>query len=104
MSITKTEVEIKENPIITIHIDDPILPKITKALNSETRRQIIRLLAQEEMDVSQLSKELNQTEANVSAQIKILEKAGLVSSRYMPGGHGVRKVCFNTFKRIEISI
>jgi len=68
--------------------------KIFKALASKTRRTILSLLKNgEKLDISRIAQHLKQTEANISAQIKILEKAGLILSRYEPGERGVRKIC-----------
>ena len=78
--------------------------KITKALSSATRLRILENLRKEEMDVSGIAKVLGQTEANISAQIAILHKAGLVNCRYQPGGHGVRKICSLALDKVEISL
>lgn len=93
-----------ESGTLSIGMDNLKLDKIAKAINSETRRKILRLLNEEARDVSRLAKELNQTEANISAQIKILQEAGLVSSHYEPGDHGVRKICHMNYSRITISL
>ncbi|MGQ4915077.1 MAG: ArsR/SmtB family transcription factor [Candidatus Asgardarchaeia archaeon] len=85
-------------------IKDKTIIKVAKALASETRWTILRLLCKQKLDVSRIAKELKQTEANVSAQIKILEKAGLIKSHYEPGDHGVRKVCEPAVKRIIIEV
>jgi len=67
--------------------DDTVVVKIAKALASETRWAILKILQKEQKDVSGIAKELKQTEANISAQIKILEDAGLIKSHYEPGDH-----------------
>ncbi|MHA1209131.1 MAG: ArsR/SmtB family transcription factor [Candidatus Freyarchaeota archaeon] len=68
--------------------------KIAKALASQTRWEILRLLREKKMDVSRIAETLKQTEANVSAQVKILEKAGLLKSHYEPGEHeGALSTC-----------
>lgn len=77
---------------------------LAKALSSDTRYKIAKLLVEKEMNINQLAKELGQTEANVSAQIKFLEKAGVLKSRYEPGDHGVRKVCKTNVKKIVIEL
>ena len=76
-----------------VSLDSKDLVAIAKALSSNTRITILKLLNQEEMDVSKIASKLEQTEANISAQIAILQKAKLVTCTYQPGGHGVRKVC-----------
>lgn len=78
--------------------------KITKAMASTTRFDILQSLAQEEMDISRLAEKLSQTEANVSAQVKQLEDAKLVESRYEPGNHGVRKICKTRVNKVMIEI
>ena len=90
------ELHLKEN-------EDQII-NVTKAMASKTRFNILQLLAKEELDISRLAERLNQTEANVSAQVKQLEKAELVESRYEPGDHGVRKICKTSVSKISIDV
>jgi len=78
--------------------------KLAKALSSPTRFEIVKLLLDKEMDISSIAKRMKQTEANTSAQIKYLEKAGVLDSRYEPGAHGVRKVCKTKVKKIIINL
>lgn len=84
--------------------DEDKIILVTKAIASETRLQILKLLTGDEFDISKLATELNQTEANVSAQVKQLERAGLLTSRYEPGDHGVRKICKTAISKISIEI
>jgi predicted transcriptional regulator len=83
-----------------IIVKEKDVTKIAKALGSKTRWNILKLLTKEKLDVSRIAKKLEQTEANVSAQVKILENAGLLKSHYEPGLHGVRKVCEPSTKSI----
>ncbi len=85
-------------------VSDFNIASIAKALASETRWKILKLLKDKKMDVSQIAENLNQTEANISAQIKILENAKLISSTYEPGAHGVKKVCATSLERLIIKI
>ncbi len=77
---------------------------LAKALSSDTRFKITKLLKDQEIDVSTIAIKLGQTEANASAQIKYLEKAKILKCRYEPGAHGVRKVCKTDVKQIVIKI
>ncbi|MFX1491995.1 MAG: ArsR/SmtB family transcription factor [Promethearchaeota archaeon] len=79
--------------------DEKVL-KVAKALSSDTRLAIISLLINKSMDVSRIAEALKQTEANISAQVKLLEQAGLIKSHYEPGEHGVRKVCEPAVKNV----
>ncbi|MHA1377304.1 MAG: ArsR/SmtB family transcription factor [Candidatus Helarchaeota archaeon] len=88
-----------------IEISNGEVTKVFKALASETRWKILKLLTNgQDLDVSRIAEALKQTEANISAQIKILEKAGLITSHYEPGEHGVRKVCEPACEKLIIKL
>lgn len=86
---------------ISIESDEQI-EKIVKALASRTRRQILHNIQEEPMDVSNIASILNMTEANISAQIKKLEEAGLITCSYSSGDHGVRKISRLKFNKLII--
>jgi predicted transcriptional regulator len=86
---------------IYIKSDDKI-EKIVKALSSRTRRQILHRIQEEPMDVSNIAASLSMTEANISAQIKKLEEAGLITCDYASGDHGVRKISKLKFNKLII--
>ncbi len=84
--------------------DEKQIIGLAKALSSPTRYNIVKLLLDKEMDISSIAKRMKQTEANTSAQIKHLEKTGILESRYEPGAHGVRKVCKTKIRRIILNV
>ena len=84
--------------------DEKQIIALAKALSSPTRYNIVKLLLDKEMDISSIAKRMKQTEANTSAQIKYLERAGVLDSRYEPGAHGVRKVCKTKVKKIILNV
>jgi len=59
---------------------------------------------QGEKDVTRVAKHLGGTEANASAQIKILFEAGLLECRYEPGQHGLKKISKTKVKKIIIEL
>lgn len=85
---------------------DELIEKVAKALTSATRRLILNLIqnSNEGMDVSSIASILNMTEANISAQIKKLQEAGLIYCNYCSGNHGVRKISRLKFDKIIINI
>ena len=90
--------------------DDKQIELIAKALASKTRRRIMKLIHKEPMDVSMIANSIinetekkPMTEANISAQIKTLEKAGLIECVYSSGQHGVRKISKLKYDRMEIN-
>ncbi len=56
------------------------------------------------MDVTRVAKHLEGTEANASAQIKILFESNLLECRYEPGQHGLKKISRTKVKRIIIDL
>jgi len=88
---------------LEINNDEEIL-RIGRALSSSTRLKILQLLLDGEKDVTRVATHLGGTEANASAQIKILYEAGLLDYRYEPGQHGLKKISKTKVKRIVIDI
>ncbi|MHA1802908.1 MAG: ArsR/SmtB family transcription factor [Promethearchaeota archaeon] len=86
-----------ESQIVT---SDEEIELTIKALSSKTRRQILSMIQHQPSDVSNIASALNMTEANISAQIKMLERAGLITCDYSSGNHGVRKISVLKFKRL----
>ena len=86
---------------LQVNNKDAIL-KIGRALSSGTRLKILQLLLQGEKDVTRVARHLGGTEANASAQIKILYDAGLLECRYEPGQHGLKKISKTKVKRLII--
>ena len=89
----------------TLQVDnkDAIL-RIGRALSSATRLKILQLLLSGEKDVTRVARQLGGTEANASAQIKILSDANLLECRYEPGQHGLKKISKTKIKRIIIDL
>jgi len=105
MEITQTgilEVNLQnKSETVSVKADEQI-EKIVKALSSRTRRQILHHIQEEPMDVSNIAASLAMTEANISAQIKKLEEAGLITCDYASGDHGVRKISKLKFNKLVI--
>ena len=105
--------EITETTILDLSVsnksEEPVLitsdmqiELVVKALSSKTRRKILTSIQEEPADVSRIAKILNMTEANISAQIKKLEKAELITCDYRSGQHGVRKISRIRYNKIII--
>lgn len=105
--------EITELPILEVRLsneeeesifieNDHQIEEIVKALSSATRRRILSQIQTEPADVSKIASNLDMTEANISAQIKKLEKAGLIECSYSSGQHGVRKISSLKYNQLTI--
>jgi predicted transcriptional regulator len=89
--------------ILPLQNEDDII-KTAYALSSETRIKIIRILKKQKMTISEIAAKLNQTEANASTQVKILEKADIITVEYASGLHGLKKICSIEVDRLEINL
>lgn len=75
---------------------------VTKALASEVRIQILRLLYYYSLNVNEISERLNIPQSTAALHIRILEKSGLINTELQPGTRGSMKLCSR--KRDFISI
>ncbi len=93
----------KNHNLIAIGSDKQI-EKVAKALSSATRRRILYRIqsSKEGLDVSDIAKILEMTEANISAQVKKLQEADLIYCEYCSGQHGVRKISKLKFEKVVI--
>ncbi len=105
-AVTEAELERERKPGIyaegdtLVVVGDEYVLRVASALASPTRLKILKLLLRTEADVGEIAELLGQSKANVSAQIRRLEDAGLVQTEYKPGARGVRKVCRTNYRRI----
>jgi predicted transcriptional regulator len=65
---------------------------------------MIKLLKKQVLAISEIAAKLDQTEANASVQVKILEQASIVAAEYAPGQHGLKKVCSIEVDRFESNL
>jgi predicted transcriptional regulator len=77
--------------------------EVFKALGSETRLEILTLLAGGYRNINEIGLELSLSQPTVTKHIQILEQAGLVTSEYMPGTQGMQKRCRLRFEQLIVS-
>ena len=86
---------------LELHLDDT--DTFFWAMANKTRRKILKLLIfRKKLNVTAIAYALEQTEANISYQIQILEKAKLVKADFNPGKHGINKFVSLTYSKIFI--
>jgi len=54
---------------------------VFKALNDETRRQIVELLKEKDMNAGEIAKEFNISKSSISHHLDILKRADLITSQ-----------------------
>ncbi|MFZ5351087.1 MAG: ArsR/SmtB family transcription factor [Bacillota bacterium] len=69
------------------------LYSIAKALASEVRIEIIKLLNYNSLNVNEISEYLDIPASTAAVNVKILEEAGLIHTELQPGARGSMKLC-----------
>lgn len=77
---------------------------VFKALASETRLRILKLLAERDHNINELGSALEVNIPTISKHVQILELAGLVASEYMAGVQGTQKRCSLRYDRLIVSL
>lgn len=67
--------------------------RMGKALSSPIRLQILSLLINQSMTMTELSQLLYVSLSSISMHVKVLEEEGLITVTPKPGMHGAQKVC-----------
>ena len=69
------------------------LLRLGKALASEARIEILKLLRGKEMNVNEIAEQLKIPSSSAAVHVRILEEAGLLDTELRPGIRGARKIC-----------
>lgn len=77
---------------------------VFRALASEARLEIVRLLAERDRSLGELADLVSLNLATVSRHVQTLEAAGLVAGRYVPGAQGTQKLCRLLVHRVSLDL
>src|SRR5580692_11105050 len=77
--------------------------EVFKALSSDTRLSILRLLSERELNINELGRSLNVNLPTISKHVQALEQAGLILSEYMAGTQGTQKRCRLRHRRLLVT-
>jgi predicted transcriptional regulator len=80
------------------------LYNIAKALASEVRLEIIKLLNYNSHNVNEIAEKLNIPTSTAALNVKILEDAGIINTELQPGVRGSMKVCSRKMDTINIQL
>lgn len=80
------------------------LAKITKALGSEVRLDIINLLNTNSYNINEIAEKLGLAASTVAVNIKMLEEAELIHTELQPGIRGSMKVCSKSVDELKINL
>ncbi|MGI5959487.1 MAG: ArsR/SmtB family transcription factor [Massiliimalia sp.] len=91
--------------MLQLSIQDPhAVAKICHALSTELRLNILRLLEHGTMSCLELSKKLEYPLSTISANVKILEEAGLIVTELQPAKNGSKKLCSLVYLDLAIQL
>jgi len=76
--------------------------EVFKALSSQTRLNILKLLSERELNINELGKYLDVNLPTISKHVQALEQAGLITSEYMAGTQGTQKRCRLRHRRLLV--
>ena len=78
--------------------------RVLKALASEPRLRILRLLSEHLLNVSQVARELDMPVSTANVHVNILEEAGLLLTETRPAARGLQKVCTRAFDNVLVQL
>ncbi len=90
--------------VLQLDAMDEGAPKILKALGSKPRMQILELLQDRVLNISDISEALDIPLSTTNLHIGKLEQAGLLISELKPGTRGVQKVCSRIYDAIVVRL
>jgi len=92
-----------KNGVLVVSGDD--IPKVASALGSKVRLRILGIIsASDRADMDMLAREVGKSKANISTQVRILERAGLIRVTYAPGRRGVKKYCLSNIREVRLLV
>lgn len=90
--------------MLELSLNDPErLVRVTHALATRSRVDMLRLLSAKRMNVAELAEALSLPVSTVANNVKILEAAGLIHTELLPASRGAMKVCSRSFDDIHIA-
>lgn len=89
---------------LRLSANTPEVRQVLKALASESRLRILKLISHELLNVSEIAEALGSPISTATRDISILEEAGLLRSELKPASRGLQKVCMRVHDTILIEL
>lgn len=83
-----------------LYIEGQNVTRVVKALSSDMRLKILDLLDEQEMNIQMLEDKLQLSKTAVVNHVHILEEAGFITTRYVPGSVGNQRMCTKVYDRL----
>lgn len=91
-------------PLLELNMEDAQSLKVLKALASETRLAILKLLCDGPHNVSEISTALGLPISTANLHLNVLEEAGLLIVDLRPATRGMQKICAKAYSSITMPI
>lgn len=79
---------------IEVNLDDgKLLSSIGRALSSEVRIEILKLLKEKTLNINEIAEQLSIPPSSAAAHVKVLEEAELLHTHLQPAVRGSMKIC-----------
>jgi predicted transcriptional regulator len=89
---------------IHLDLDHADLVLTARALASEVRIDILKLLCKETLKVNEIAERLDIPASTAALNVKVLEEAGLIRCDLQPGIRGSMKVCYKQIEELSITL
>ena len=94
-----------KNKVAEFNLDDEqSLRIVARALSSEIRLAILRILQGGSKSIGELSETLQVPMSTISTSVSILEEAGVIITEYKPQEHGVLKLCSQFMSQVIFNL
>jgi predicted transcriptional regulator len=91
--------------MLELNINEPDkLIKVSHALSSEIRVNILQLLKTNNLNVAEIADKINIPVSTAASNIKVLESAGLIRTELVPAARGAMKICRRNFSDIHMRL
>jgi len=77
---------------------------VARALASEVRISILRLLCERNMNVNEIAVALGIPTSTAALNVRVLQEAGLINTRMQPGVRGAMKLCSCRVEALTMSL
>ena len=84
--------------------NEELLCKVGKALSSQTRIQILKLLYYNSYNIKEIAQELDIPASSAALHIRMLEEADLIQIKQKPGSRGSMKLCSRKHDYVSIRL
>lgn len=90
--------------MLELNFGDPDkLVKVSHALSTRSRVDILRLLSSQKLNVVEIAEALKLPVSTVANNVKVLEAAKLINTELLPASRGAMKVCSRNYDDIHIA-